>query len=204
MAHDDTERATQITSIMDQAGPGDRRAASDLLPLVYEELRSLARARMAHEPSDHTLQPTALVHEAYMRIMGDDERAWDSRGHFFAAAARAMRRILIERARRHAAVKHGGGRRRVSFNRLDEAPAADEDAVDLLALDEALSRLEAEDERLADIVLLRYFAGMTIEQTASYLGVSSRTVKRDWTVARAWLHHEIREAGNGDDESGST
>ncbi|MCA9290468.1 MAG: sigma-70 family RNA polymerase sigma factor [Phycisphaerales bacterium] len=186
---------SEITRIMHSVQAGDRQAASQLLPLVYDELRRLAHQRMAAEPADHTLQATALVHEAYLRLVGDADAAnWDSRGHFFAAAARAMRRILIERARRHAAAKHGGGRQRVSFNRIDDEPD-DETGVDLIALDEALTRLESEDPRLSQIIMLRYFAGLTVDQTAQHLGVSSRTVKRDWTVARAWLYHEIMREG---------
>jgi RNA polymerase sigma factor (TIGR02999 family) len=193
----------QVTRILADLGKGDPHAAQKLLPLVYEELRRLAHDRMRHEPPGHTLDPTALVHEAYVRLVGSEDPAatWDSRGHFFAAAAEAMRRILIERARRQRMQKHGGGRGRVS---LDEArvAASEDTASDVLALDEALKKLEAEDRVRSDVVKLRYFAGLTIEQTADVLGISHATVSRHWTYARTWLYQEMMRAGDRNPESG--
>ncbi len=175
-------RATQLLNAI---GEGDLDAAEELLPLVYSELRRIARARMANERPGHTLQPTALVHEAYLRLIGDVEIAWVDRRHFYAAAARSMRRILIDRARRVAREKHGGDLQRDSFadDVATEQPRNDE----LLALDEALVGLEAQDASLAEIVKMRFFAGLTIAETAKVLDVSSRTVNRQWLVARAWL-----------------
>lgn len=164
-------------------------AAADLLPLVYEELRKLARARMARERPGQTLQPTALVHEAYLRLSGDGDAPWASRAQFFAAAAEAMRRILIEKARRSRRRKRGGGRRRVTLDEglLQAEPAPEE----ILALDQAIDRLEARDAAMARVVKLRYFAGLTVEETALALETSPRTVKRLWTAGRAWLHREL-------------
>jgi len=186
----------QITRLIDAAGSGDTGAAEQLLPLVYDELRRLASAHLAREPSGLTLQPTALVHEAYLKLIGGSGVKWEGKGHFFAAAARAMRNILVDRARRRAAEKHGGGRGRVSMD--DPAmtlnvptPAPDEGRVDLLKLHTALERLEARDARQADVVLMRYFAGLTVEQTAAALGVSPGTVKNEWTYAKAWLRREM-------------
>lgn len=164
-------------------------AAADLLPLVYEELRKLARARMARERPGQTLQPTALVHEAYLRLSGDGDAPWASRAQFFAAAAEAMRRILIEKARRSRRRKRGGGRRRVTLDEglLQAEPAPEE----ILALDQAIDRLEARDAAMARVVKLRYFAGLTVEETALAIETSPRTVKRLWTAGRAWLHREL-------------
>ncbi len=183
-----------VTQLLQQACDGDSHAAAELLPLVYDELRRLARARMNGEPgggAGQTLQPTALVHEAYMRLLGaaGKEVKWDGRAHFFGAAARAMRRILIERARARRRLKRGGGAARVA---LDEAAIADESrSEDLIALDEVLDKLERHDKRKADVVMMRYFAGLSIEETAAALGVSPATVKNDWTFARAWLNKEL-------------
>jgi len=168
---------------------GDSHAAAQLLPLVYEELRKLAKARMSHEASGQTLEPTALVHEAYLRLLGDTNVEWDNRGHFFAAAALAMRRILVERARSRNRIKRGGGRGKVELT--DAVLATEPPSEDLLVLDEALTRLEAYDKRKAEVVMLRYFAGLSIEDTAAALGVSPATVKNEWTFARAWLHREV-------------
>jgi RNA polymerase sigma factor (TIGR02999 family) len=188
-------RLHQVTELLQAIDEGDEQAADRLLPLVYEELRKLAHHRMAREPAGQTLQPTALVHEAYLRLVGAEEPAWRSRGHFFGAAAEAMRRIMIDRARRHRLPKHGGGRRRVPVRPTD-LPGPEE-PVDLLLLDEALRGLEARDQRMSEVVKLRYFAGLTVEQTASALGVTGRTVDRDWTAAKAWLFREMSREGGG-------
>ncbi|MBX3363643.1 MAG: sigma-70 family RNA polymerase sigma factor [Phycisphaeraceae bacterium] len=183
-----------ITQLLSRITGGDQHAANELLPLVYEELRKLARVRMNGESPDHTLQPTALVHEAYLRLVGtEDRKKWDGRGHFFASAAMAMRRILVERARYHARLKRGGDRRRIDLS--DDVAAVDIDATDLLSLDEALNKLTTYDQRKAEIVMLRYFAGLTIEETASALGLSSATIKNEWAFARAWLHREMTRGG---------
>jgi RNA polymerase sigma factor (TIGR02999 family) len=177
---------SDVTQLLDAAARGDRQAAADLLPLVYDELRKLAAARMADESPGHTLQPTALVHEAYLRLIsrGDDQR-WDGRRHFFAAAAEAMRRILIESARRKHGPQRGG-----DFARHDldpDKPAAADAHPRLLALDEALDRLAAIEPRAAEVVKLRYFAGLTIAEAASVLSISPRMADADWAYARAWL-----------------
>ncbi len=179
----------EVTELLSAMGAGDQRAAADLLPLVYEELRKLAQARMSKEPAQ-TLQPTALVHEAYLRLVGDADRAkWNGRGHFFGAAAQAMRRIMVERARGQARLKRGGDRRRVALE--DNAVATESGGDDLVALDAALDRLEAHDQRKAQVVMLRYFAGLTVEETAAALDLSPAMIKKEWTVARAWLHREL-------------
>jgi RNA polymerase sigma factor (TIGR02999 family) len=178
-----------VTDLIQRMRAGEAHAAEELLPIVYEELRRLARARLAREKPGQTLQPTALVHEAYLRLVGDVDPSWENRAHFFAAAAEAMRRILIERARRYAAGKHGGGQVRVTLgeNLTSTARQADE----LMALDQALTRLERRDAQMASVVKLRYFAGLEIEETAQALSTSARTVNRLWTAARAWLAHEL-------------
>ncbi len=175
-----------ITQVLNAIEQGDPHAAEQLLPLVYEELRRLAAQKLAGEKPGQTLQATALVHEAYLRLVGNgEEPQWNSRGHFFAAAAQAMRNILVDNARRKGRTKHGGGRHRVA---LDEAlPAPPDDADGLLALDEALSRLAAEDPEAARIVHLRYFAGLSVEEAAQALGISRAHAYRQWTFARAWL-----------------
>jgi RNA polymerase sigma factor (TIGR02999 family) len=183
----------ELTALMHRAADGSKEAAERLLPLVYDELRELARRNLANEPAGHTLQATALVHEAYMRLGADPEARWDGRRHYFAAAAIAMRRILIERARRVAGPRRGGGRERVDLTDVD--PASTPDSVDWLALDDALTALERHDAQLAELVSLRYFAGLSIDQTAAALGVSARTVDRDWKVARAFLQHHIARSG---------
>jgi RNA polymerase sigma factor (TIGR02999 family) len=172
--------------VTDQPG-----SSADLLPQVYDELRRLARSRIAREPAGLTLQPTALVHEAYLRLAGDgSDRRWDKRGHFFAAAAIAMRRILVERARHYRRVKHGGEQQRVELDQ--ESPALAPALPDVLAIDQALTRLEQIDATKARVVLLRYFAGLTIEETASTMDLSPATVKNEWAFARAWLHDVLR------------
>jgi RNA polymerase sigma factor (TIGR02999 family) len=173
------------------------RAAEHWLPLVYDELRRLACARLAQEASEQTLQATALVHEAYLRLVGSDPgKPWDGRGHFFAAAAEAMRRILVENARRKRRVRHGGGRDRVPLD-PDRVASVDGGATpDLLALDEALGRLAAEEPTAAAVVNLRYFAGLTTEQAAAALGISVRTADRHWAYARAWLFQRLNPIGD--------
>jgi RNA polymerase sigma factor (TIGR02999 family) len=185
-----------ISQQLRAAAEGDAKAAEQLLPLVYAELRALAHARMRHERGDHTLQATALVHEAYLRLVHDAGIGWDSRSHYFAAAAEAMRRILIEHARARGRVKRGGeqGRpaRKVSLTLGGVADlAAEGDPEDVFALDEAIQRLEARDARVAQVVRLRFYAGLSVEETAAVLSVAPRTVKRDWTFARAWLFEAL-------------
>jgi len=176
-----------VTQLLDAAAAGDRRAAAELLPVVYDELRQLAAARMAREAPGHTLDATGLVHEAYLRLVGDQR--FDHRGHFFAAAAEAMRRILVESARRKATQKRGGEGERVKLD--PERFAAPDRPEDLLALDEALTKLAARDPRKAKLVELRYFAGLTLDEAAAALGVSAATADRDWAFARAWLYREL-------------
>ena len=176
-----------VTQLLDAARAGDPTAAADLLPLIYDELRKLAAARMVAEAPDHTLQPTALVHEAWMRL---GAQSFENRAHFFGAAAEAMRRILIERARRKLAAKHGAGAEHVDADDIEiAAPTAKDD--ERLAVHDALDALDAHDARKAGLVKLRYFAGLTIEEAAEVLGISAPTAKRDWTYARAWLFREI-------------
>ena len=161
-----------------------------MLPLVYEELRKLAASKMARETPGHTLQPTALVHEAWLRLVGDANPKFDGRGHFFAAAAEAMRRILIERARRKGAVRHGGGQERVEFHETDLAATAT--GYQILAVNEALDRLAARNQQEAELVKLRYFVGLTLEEAAEAMDISARTADNYWAHARAWLFHEIK------------
>ena len=184
---------SDVTRILSAIEGGDAAASEELLPIVYEELRRLAARRLARE-RPQTLQATDLVHEAYLRLVGDDQdeskrQSWDSRAHFFAAAAESMRRILTDRARRRGRLKHGGGRERFSIQEGDAA--AEAPGLDVLALDEALTKLAEEDSVKADLVKLRYFAGLTVEEAAGTLGVSRATADRYWAYARAWLYHEI-------------
>jgi RNA polymerase sigma factor (TIGR02999 family) len=183
---------SDVTRILQAAQQGDPTAAEQLLPLVYEELRRLAARKMLQESPGQTLQPTALVHEAWLRLAGEGDRKWDGRAHFFGAAAEAMRRILIDRARRKRAIRHGGGQQRVEFSEVELADGEKEDQ--LLAINEALDKLAARDKVEAELVKLRYFAGLTHEEAAEILGIPSRTAKRYWTHARAWLFHEIKTA----------
>jgi len=176
---------------------GDPQAADRLLPLVYDELRKLASAKMARESDGQTLQPTALVHEAWLRLGGDKQPDWQSRAQFFASAAEAMRRILIERARRRRAQRHGGGLQRVDVDDPALGIAAPGTDDELLAVHETLERLAHHDARKAELVKLRYFTGLTIEQAAEVLGVAVPTAKRDWTYARAWLFREISRNRQG-------
>ena len=180
-----------VTHLLDKAASGDREAAADLLPLVYDELRRLAAARLADEKPGHTLQPTALVHEAYLRLVGGRADArYTGRAHFFAAAAAAMRRILIDHARRKHRARRGGGMKRVELDELGDVEMVAESggADELEALDGALARLAAADPRKAELVRLRYFAGLTLEQAAELLGISRATADRHWAFARAWLY----------------
>jgi RNA polymerase sigma factor (TIGR02999 family) len=180
---------SDVTRILSAMERGDRQAAAQLLPLVYDELRRLAAQKLAQEKPGQTLDATALVHEAYLRLVGPaDEARWTDRGHFFAAAAQAMRNILVDRARRKGSDKRGGGRQRVELEDVPVAPAADDD---LLALDEALTRLEGEDPEAASVVKLRYFAGLSVEDAAQSLGMSRATAYRHWSFARAWLLSEL-------------
>jgi RNA polymerase sigma factor (TIGR02999 family) len=181
---------SDASRILQAAEQGDPEAASQLLPLVYAELRQLAAQRLATERPGQTLDATGLVHEAYLRLIGDKrDQPWHGRGHFFAAAAEAMRRILIDNARRKRRLRHGGDQKRVP---LDDAPLADEADDRLLAVHEALDRLAEEEATVAEVVKLRYFVGMTIEETAEVLGISVRTANRHWSYARAWLYQQLR------------
>jgi len=183
---------TDVTRILNAIEQGNSQAIDDLLPLVYEELRLLAAQRLSQEPPGQTLQATALVHEAYIRLVGAECRNWNGRNHFFMAAAEAMRRILIENARRKKSLKHGGDHHRIE---LDDAPAAlDESSDELIALDEALAKLAVEDPTKSKLVKLRYFAGLSIDQAAEVLGISRATAIRHWSFARAWLFQCIKRS----------
>lgn len=181
---------SDVTRMLESIQHGDPKAADELIPLVYQELRKLAAQKMAREQPGHTLQATALVHEAWLRLGADAQPGWQNRAHFFAAASEAMRRILVERARRKHREKRGGGAEHVDVAELEIAapPGNDEEA---LAVHEALDRLAAHDARKAEVVKLRYFVGFSFEETAEVLGISVPTAKRDWAYARAWLHQEI-------------
>ena len=181
-----------FTQILNAAGQSDARAANELLTLVYQELRRLAAAKMASEAPGHTLQATALVHEAWLRLTGDDQRKWNDRTHFFAAAAEAMRRILVDNARRKRAQRHGGAHQRTDMPEIASPVAESEDQI--LAVSEALEKFAAQDKQKAELVKLRYFVGMTIEEAAEALGISAPTAKRHWAYARAWLAQEISTA----------
>jgi RNA polymerase sigma factor (TIGR02999 family) len=181
---------SDITQILDAAQRGDPRAADELLPLVYSELRKLAGSRMARENPGHTLQATSLVHEAWMRLVGSDNPKFDGRAHFFAAAAEAMRRILIDRARRKRAIRHGGEQERVGLEGIDIAVHTDDDQ--LLAVSEALDKLAAQNKLEAELVKLRYFVGMTTAQAADVLGITEAAAKHYWIHARTWLYEEIK------------
>jgi len=187
---------SDITQVLRQIESGDPSAAEQLLPLIYEELRKLAAQKLAQEQPGQTLQATALVHEAYLRLVGGQEaQEWDNRRHFFAAAAEAMRRILIDRARHKKTSKAGGSGKRIDLDDV-EATLDDENGDRLLALDQALRRLEADDPRKAELVKLRFFAGLTVEQAAAALGVSTSTAEKDWAYARSWMRVAIdRESG---------
>ncbi len=183
-----------VTHVLEALEKRDPLASEQLLPLVYDELRRLAGQKMAQEAAGHTLQPTALVHEAYLRLVGGAPARWESRGHFYAAAAESMRRVLIEAARRKSSQKRGRGRLRIEFS---EDIARDEPAPleSLLALDEALEKLKTEDADSFELVMLRYFGGLTVEEAAAAMGISARTAKRYWSFARAWLQREMDRDG---------
>jgi RNA polymerase sigma factor (TIGR02999 family) len=183
---------SDVTRVLEAIDAGDPHAAEQLLPLVYDELRSLAAHRLARETPGQTLEATALVHEAYLRVTGGAAaQSWKSRAHFFAAAAEAMRRILIDNARRKARPKHGGGRKRIDLEAT--CSWAEDRADDALALDEALTRLATEDHGKAELVKLRYFAGLSLEEAADVLGISKATAKRHWAYARAWLYSALND-----------
>ncbi|KPL21842.1 MAG: RNA polymerase subunit sigma [Phycisphaerae bacterium SM1_79] len=184
---------TDVTRILNAIEKGDAKAADELLPLVYEELRILAAQKMAKELPGQTLQATALVHEAYLRLVGEDTEGWKSRGHFFGAAAEAMRRILVERARMKQRIKHGGEHHRIEMEQFE--CIAEQPSEELLALDEALSKLSEQEPLKANLVKLRYFAGLTAEQAAEVLNIAKATADRYWAYARAWLFNEISKSG---------
>ena len=180
---------SDVTRILDAIERGEPKAADELLPLVYDELRKRAAHKMASELPGQTLQPTALVHEAWLRLVGCENQRWENRTHFFSAAAEAMRRILIDNARRKRSLKHGAGAHRIDLDQVDVAVKADDET--LLLINEALEKLAVEDPQSAALIKLRFFVGMTNEEAAQALGVSERTAKRYWTFARAWLYREI-------------
>ena len=181
---------SDVTQILQSIESGDAKAAEELLPLVYEQLRKLATHKMAGEAAAQTLQPTALVHEAWLRLTGNQDVRWEGRAHFFGAAAEAMRRILIENARRKRALRHGGGQERLDILGLEIASETKDD--ELLAVSEALDKFATVDKQKAALVKLRYFGGLTIEEAARVVGISAATAKRFWTYSRAWLYEEIR------------
>ncbi len=181
---------TQTTRLLDRVQQGDLKAAEELLPLVYDELRKLAAHKMAHEAPGQTLQPTALVHEAWLRLTDSPAQRWQGRAHFITAAAEAMRRILIDNARRKHALKRGAGGERLDLEQVDVAIQADEET--LLEVNEALEKLSSEDASAAELVKLRFFVGLSNAEAAEALGISERSAKRYWTFARAWLYHEIQ------------
>jgi RNA polymerase sigma factor (TIGR02999 family) len=180
---------SDVTRILERVQEGDPKAASELLPLVYEELRALAAYRMAQEAPGHTLQPTALVHEAWVRLSGRSQQTWQNRAHFFAAAAEAMRRILVESARRRSRLKRGGALERVNLEEVQLA--VDSDPATLLTINEALDRLASEHREKAELVKLRFFTGMSLSEAGRALGLSETTAKRHWAFARAWLYQEL-------------
>ena len=190
---DDLPPKEEVTQLLIAYGRGDRRALDRLLPMVYSELHGIAARQMRHERADHTLNATALVHEVYLKLMDQNQVSWQNRAHFYAIAARAMRQVLISYARKHNAEKRGGGAPNTLLD--GKEIALGERADELLALDEALTRLAGFDERLAQVVEYRFFGGLTIEETAAVLDVSTMTVKRDWNKAKAWLYRELHAGG---------
>ncbi|MGD2109155.1 MAG: ECF-type sigma factor [Phycisphaerae bacterium] len=198
--HDDAEERRGTVTRLLKGGAGEEpRWAEQLLPLIYEELRALARARMAREGAGHTIQATALVHEAYLRLVGHDDPGWNGRRHFFGAAAQAMRRILVEQARRRGRIKHGGDRERVDLH--SGFAALEEPDADVLGVDEVVRKLEARDPRKGQIVNLRYFAGFTAEETAEAIGLSLGAIEREWRFIKAWLREELEAQGNDPGEA---
>lgn len=185
----------QVTQLLDAISEGDSRASAELLPLIYDELRKLAQSYMAKEQHVLTLQPTALVHEAYLRLVGDAGSRWSGRAHFFGAAAQAMRRILVDQARSRHRLKRGGDRARVELHEGIE-PGAEGPSTDLIELDEVLNALEKYDQRKYQVVMLQYFAGLSVDETSAALGVSATTVRNDWTFARAWLMRQMGGKGS--------
>lgn len=183
-----------VTQILNAIEQGDPRATEELLPLIYEELRLLAAQKMAQEPPGQTLQATALVHEAYLRLVKIESQNWDSRGHFFAAAAEAMRRILVDKARRKKSKRAGGEHKKIDMN--DAFLAIEEPKDDILAVNEALDKLANEDTKLAEVIKLRYFGGLTLDQIAAVMGMGRRTADRYWALGRAWLYQEISQTEN--------
>ena len=186
---------SDVTRILNAIERGDAKATDALLPLVYEELRLLAAQKLSHEPPGQTLQATSLVHEPYLRLVGDEPQSWENRGHFFAAAAEAMRRILIDNARRKKSLKRGGNHLRIELDPAIMEGRKSYQMGDLIALDEALQKLSEKDRLKADLVKLRFFAGLTSEQAASVLGISTATAERYWDYARSWLRVEITQEG---------
>lgn len=183
---------SDVTLILQKIERGDARAAEELLPLVYDELRKLAAAKMSRESAAMTLQPTALVHEAWLRLGGDQQPNWQNRGHFFAAAAEAMRRILIDRARRRHAARHGGEHQRVDAEVIELVPDSSHPDDELIAIHEVLDRFAAEEPQKAELVKLRYFVGLTLPDAAAAMGIPEGTAKRWWTYSRAWLYQELK------------
>ena len=181
---------SQVTCILKAIEQGDPKAAGQLLPLVYDELRNLAAARMSHESAGHTLQPTALVHEAWLRLVGDHDRTWQNHAYFFAAAAEAMRRILVEHARRKSRLKYGGGQERLNIEELELAGTMPDEKI--LLVNDALVQLETEHPERARVVVLKYFGGMTNKEVAETLGIGERTVNRHWICAKTWLFRKVR------------
>jgi RNA polymerase sigma factor (TIGR02999 family) len=187
---------SDVTRILEAVQQGDSAAAKDLLPLVYEELRRLARSKMAQQAGGHTLQPTALVHEAWLRLVGSEREGWNGRSHFFAAAAEAMRHILVDSARRKRRAKHGGGQERLDLDEVEIAASADDDKI--LLVSEALEKLATEDPIRAEVVKLHYFVGLTHAESAEILQISEKTVRRHWNYARVWLYQTIQSGGELD------
>ncbi len=194
-----TPPSLELTRLLEAVSEGNRSAVDQLLPVVYHELRALAQRRLAAERSDHTLQATALVHEAYMKLIDQREVQWQNRAHFFGVAALAMRRILVNHAKSKGRIKRGGKGAKMELT--EAAAVSAEPDLDIIALDEAMKKLASMDERSARVVELRFFGGMSVEETAEVLGVAPATVKRDWTLARAWLLREIQKGDGGDSES---
>jgi RNA polymerase sigma factor (TIGR02999 family) len=193
MPQSPTTESAEITRVLNSMGRGEGATGEELLPLVYQELRRLAAVRMAQEQAGQTLQATALVHEAWLRLIREGDRTWQNRGHFFAAASEAMRRILIENARRKSRFKHGGGQIRVDVQNIELAETTPDDK--MLLINEALERLEAENPERARVVVLKFFGGLTNLEVAESLGIGERTVDRQWAYAKAWLFRKIREQG---------